>query len=140
MESSIEQKPDFAIRVMVFKEGKILLGKNKGKHGTGSYTFVGGHLEYMESIEDCIKRELLEECGIEVENIKLQSVLSITDYPPFHSVHITYTANWKTGEPQVLEPEKIEDWGWYDLDNLPKLLFRNVELSLEEYKKGLQAK
>jgi len=88
MENNIEQKPDFAIRVMVFKDGKILLEKNKGKHGTGSYTFVGGHLEYMESIEDCIKRELLE-----VENIKFQSILNITDYPLFHNIHITYTAD-----------------------------------------------
>jgi len=92
-------------------------------------------LEYMESIEDCIKKELLEECGVEVENIKLQSVLSVTDYPPFHSIHITYTADWKSGEPQVLEPEKIESWGWYDLDNLPQPLFKNVELSLKNYQK-----
>jgi hypothetical protein len=46
------------------------------------------------------------------------------------------TADWKNGEPKVLEPEKTESWDWYDLDNLPKPLFKNCELSLENYKTG----
>ena len=62
-----ETKPRVGIGIMVFKEGKILLGKRKNSHGSGEYAFPGGHLEYMESYKECALREIAEECGIEVE-------------------------------------------------------------------------
>ena len=44
-------------------------------------------------------------------------------------------ADWKSGEPEVLEPEKCEGWEWYDLDHLPQL-FGPCVLALEAYKTG----
>ena len=41
----------------------ILLGKHKDDHGTGEYAVPGGDLDYMESFEDCGKRETFEETG-----------------------------------------------------------------------------
>ena len=130
----MEQQPNFAIRVMVFKEGKILLGKNKGAFATGKYGSPGGHLEYMESFESCVKRECMEECGIEIENVRLQAVINNADDAPYHNIHIMLTADWKSGEPKVMEPEKCESWEWYDLKNLPQPLFKNVELALQSLK------
>lgn len=49
--------PKVGIGVMIFKDGKVLLGKRKGSHGDGEYSFPGGHLNYMESFEDCAQRE-----------------------------------------------------------------------------------
>lgn len=132
----MEQKPNFAIRVMVIKDGKVLLGKNKQAFGIGKHGLPGGHLEYMESFKDCVKRELKEECGIEVENLKFLTIANSKDDLPYHNVHIILTADWKSGEPKVLEPEKCESWDWYDMENPPKPLFKNVELSLESYKTG----
>jgi 8-oxo-dGTP diphosphatase len=40
------------------------------------------------------------------------------------------------GEPQVLEPHKIAEWGWYSLDALPQPLFKPVELALAAWKAG----
>jgi 8-oxo-dGTP diphosphatase len=54
---------------MIVKNGSVLLGKRKGSHGEGEYAFPGGHLEYMESFEQCAHRETLEECGVEIEHI-----------------------------------------------------------------------
>jgi len=121
---------------MVFKDGKILLGKSKTIYAKGNYIFPGGHLEYMESFENCIKRELMEECGIEIEDIKFHSISSNADDKPYHNIHLMFTAKWKSGRPRVLEPEKTESWEWYDLNNLPKPLFKNVELFLESRKTG----
>ena len=67
---NIEQKPKAGVGIMVLKDGKVLLGKRKGSHGEGEYAFPGGHLEYMESFEDCAKREVREECGVEIENLR----------------------------------------------------------------------
>lgn len=131
-----QQQPNFAIRVMVFKDGKVLLGKNLGAFAPGKYGPSGGHLEYMESFENCAKREAMEECGIEIENIKFHSISNNADDKPYHNVHLMFTADWKSGEPKAMEPEKCGSWEWYDLDSLPKPLFRNVELFLESYKSG----
>lgn len=130
--------PDTQVKVgigaMVFKDGKILLAKRKGSFGAGEYAFPGGHLEYMESFADCAKREIAEECGIEVENIRFQFVRNDATYAPKHFVHIGLMADWKAGEPQVLEPEKSESWGWYDLDDLPTPLFDFCRIAIESYR------
>ena len=64
------QRPKVGIGVMIFKDDKILLGKRKGSHGEDEYAFPGGHLEYMESFAGCARREVSEECGIEIDNIR----------------------------------------------------------------------
>ena len=122
------------IGVMIFKDEKILLGKRKGSHGAGEYSFTGGHLDYMESFEGCAKRETLEEAGIAIENIRFQCVSNVIDYAPKHYVHIGLIADWKSGEAMVMEPEKCESWDWYDLDALPEPLFGVTKNSIEFYK------
>lgn len=121
---------------MIFRDGKILLGKRKGSHGEGEYAFPGGHLEYMELFEECAQRETAEECGIEIENVRFQFASSVTAYAPKHYVHIGMIADWKSGEPVLLEPEKCESWGWYDLEDLPKPMFFMAQQSVEHYKVG----
>lgn len=131
----IELKPKVGVGVMVFKEGKVLMAKRKGSHGAGEYSFPGGHLEYMESFEECAIREVREETGIEIKNIKFQFVTNTKKYTPKHYVHIGLTANWASGEPKTLEPEKSEEWGWYSLDELPNgKIFELCELSFDAYK------
>ena len=52
----MENHPKVGVGVMVLKDGKVLLTRRKGSHGAGEYSFPGGHLEYMESFEDCARR------------------------------------------------------------------------------------
>jgi 8-oxo-dGTP diphosphatase len=137
MKNNSEQKPRVGVGVMIMKNGKVLLTKRHGSHGEGEYSFPGGHLEYMESFEDCAVREVREECGIEIKNIKFQYVTNVTKYAPKHYVHIGLTAEWKSGEPKIMEPNKVsEDWKWYDLDKLPEPLFEFCKLSFRAYKTG----
>jgi 8-oxo-dGTP diphosphatase len=131
-----QQRPKVGVGVMILKEGKVLLGKRKGSHGEGEFAFPGGHLEYMEGFADCARREVLEECGIEIENIRFQLLANVTKYAPKHYVHISLLADWKSGEPKVLEQEKCESWDWYDLENLPSPMFEMCKLSIESYGVG----
>lgn len=135
-EKNNNQKVEVGIGVMVFKDGKVMMGKRKGSHGAGDYAFTGGHLEYMESFEECAKRETLEEAGIIIKNIKFLSLGNIDQFAPKHVVGIGVTAEWESGEPTVMEPDKRESWEWYDLDNIPEPLFFPAKLMIDAYKTG----
>lgn len=134
--STDEQRPKVGIGVMVFKDGKILLQKRKGSHGAGEYSFPGGHLEYMESFEDCARRETLEEAGITIKNLKFLLLSNLKDYAPKHYVHMNFVADWESGEPKIMEPDKCDGWGWYDPDNLPTPYFKTMPVCLEALKTG----
>lgn len=131
-----DKRPKVGIGVMVVKDGKVLLGKRKGAHGAGEYAWPGGHMEYWESFEDCAKREVMEEAGIEIHNIRFLRLLNLKIYAPKHYVDIGLIADWKEGEPKVVEPEKCEGWGWYDMEGLPQPLFGTISTYIEAYKTG----
>lgn len=136
MEFNKELRPKVGIGVVVFKDGKILLGKRKGSHGEGEYAWPGGHLEYMESIVDCAKREVREETGMEIDNIEFIRIYNLKEYAPKHYIDIAVRADWKSGEPQILEPKKCEGWAWYNIDNLPQPLFAVEPSAIEAIKTG----
>ena len=131
-----KQRPKVGIGVMILKDRKILFGKRRGSHGEGEYAYPGGHLEHMESFEECARREVQEECGVEIENIRFQYLANVTKYAPKHYIHIGLVADWKSGEPQVLEPDKSESWDWYDMDDLPQPLFEMCKLAVQCRKTG----
>lgn len=132
----MEERPKVGIGVLIFKEGKILLGKRKGAHGEGVYAGPGGHLEYLESFSECAQRETREEAGIEIENIRFLALTNLQTYAPKHYIDIGIVADWKSGEPMVLEKEKCEGWGWYDPENLPGPVFASVQNYLETLSSG----
>jgi 8-oxo-dGTP diphosphatase len=117
-----QQQARVGIGVMILKGGNVLLGLRTGSHGAGEWAFPGGHLEYMESFEDCAKRETREECGLEIQNIRFQLLANLRQYEPKHYVHVGLIADWKSGEPIVLEREKCREWKWYGINELPELL------------------
>ncbi len=121
---------------MVLKDGKVLLALRKGSHGQNEYAFPGGHLEYMESFEDCARRETHEECSLEIENIRFRFVANVTKYAPKHFVHVGLVADYKSGEPTLREPERSGPWAWYPLDQLPQPMFEMCRLSFESDRTG----
>lgn len=126
------------IGILIVKDEKILLHQRKSTHGDGEYETPGGHLEYMESFEECARRETREECGIEIENIRVLYVANLNQFDPKHYIHIELSADWKSGIPQNLEPEKGSDWEWYDLENLSSPLFATESNAIKAYKEGFR--
>lgn len=124
------------VGIMVFKEGKVLLGKRKSLLGKGEYAGLGGHLEFGESIEACAKREAKEEAGIEIKNIKFLCLSSLKRYQGKHYIDIGLKAEWAKGTPKAMEPEKCEGFDWYFLDNLPSPLFAAEDNYLKALKSG----
>ncbi len=130
------QRPRVGVGVMIFKDGKVLIGKRKADLGNGEWAWPGGHLEHMESIVECAKRETREETGVEIENVRFLRLVNMTDYAPKHYIDIGLIADWKSGEPQILEPDKVERWEWRNLDDLPEPLFAAEPYYLEALKTG----
>jgi len=116
--------------VMMLRDGKVLLGKrheNPKKassklDGAGTWTMPGGKLDFGESFEECAKRETLEETGIILNTIDVICVnQDMTDTAHFITVGL-FSDDFE-GEPEVLEPDTITEWGWFDVDDLPDPLF-----------------
>lgn len=126
-----EGRPLVGISVLVMKEGKLLLGKRKGAHGQGEYACPGGHLEHGESFATCAAREVLEETGLVIGELRFLRVYNSTEYAPKHYVDLAFAAQWISGEPEVREPDKAEDWAWYSVDALPAPLFAMMPTSIE---------
>lgn len=128
----MEQVPKVGVGVLIIKNNTVLLARRKNAHGAGEYAFPGGHLEFGESFEDCAVRETAEETGIHIKNIQFQFVGNFVKYDR-HYVHVGLIAEWASGDPKVLEPEKSEEWGWFDFDNLPSPIFAMCIKAIESY-------
>ena len=87
---------------LVFRDGKLLITQRfADAHLGGLWEFPGGKREGSESFEECLKRELLEELGIEVAVGELME--SLTHAYPEKTVHLRFfRCTWVKHEPQAL--------------------------------------
>lgn len=122
-----KDRPQVGVGVIIVREGQVLLGKRKSSHGKGSWSFAGGHLEFGESIEECAKREAMEETGLVVTDVRLGPYTNdvfTTEGKHYITLFVICTA---VGEPQVMEPDKCEGWQWFKWNQLPADLFLPVQ-------------
>jgi 8-oxo-dGTP diphosphatase len=113
------------IAVIVLRDGKVLLGRRVSvSHGAGTWQFPGGHLESFEEIEDCAVREVAEETGLVLGRLRRGPYTNdrfISEGR--HYVTLYVVAEAPEGTPEVREPAKCAEWGWFDWDELPEPLF-----------------
>ena len=128
-----EGVPQVGVGVIVKKDGKVLLGKRKGKHGAGTWSFPGGHLEFMEHIEECAQRETFEETGIHIRKARVVTCTeSFFKETHLHYVTVAVIADFESGELHVKEPDKFETWEWFDWEKLPEPLFLPTASFIEQ--------
>lgn len=106
-------RPFIGVAVIVIKDHRVLLGKRKNAHGAGTWAFPGGHLELNESIIDCAVREVLEETGVRIKNLRYGPYTNdIFKTEGRHYVTLFVIADYESGMPQVKEPRKCDRWEW----------------------------
>ncbi|NGX45380.1 MAG: RNA pyrophosphohydrolase [Chlamydiae bacterium] len=119
-------RPKVGVGVMVIHEGRVLFGKRKGAHGSGDWSFPGGHLEHGEDVADCARRELLEETGLRARSLELGPWVSDIIDGNHYITLFAFVYEFE-GELVCMEPEKCEGWHWLDANHLPQPLFPPIE-------------
>ena len=128
IDSDGRKRPLVGVAVIVVRDGLVLLGKRSGAHGEGTWALPGGHLELFETIEDCAKREVFEETGMSIGQIRHAAFTSdIFEDESKHYVTLFVTARHKYGEAEIREPEKCDAWQWFSWETLPKPRFLPLE-------------
>jgi 8-oxo-dGTP diphosphatase len=109
----MNNRPLVGIAVIVIKDDRVLLGKRKKAHGDGTWAFPGGHLEFNESIQDCAVREVFEETGLNIKNLRFGPYTNdVFAAENKHYVTLFVIADYDSGMPEVKEPHKCEKWEW----------------------------
>lgn len=105
-----------AMIVLVKKGNQILLAKNKMSR-FGFYSLLAGFFEPGESLEDCVRREVREEVGLEVKNIQY---FQSQAWPLPNSLMFGCFADYDSGDIKIDEKE-LSDAQWFDIDNMPEI-------------------
>jgi NAD+ diphosphatase len=105
-----------AMMALVWRPGELLLARSP-HYAAGMYSALAGFVEAGESLEQCLEREVAEEVGVQVTDLRYFGSQS---WPFPHSLMVAYTARWTSGE-IVPQPGEIEDAQWFALDALPQM-------------------
>jgi len=105
-----------AIIVGVLKENQILLA-NGARFPSNLYSVIAGFVEPGETLEECVKREIKEEIGINVKNIRY---FGSQAWPFPDSLMIGFLADYSTGELRIDRTE-IRDANWFTKNELPPI-------------------
>jgi mutator protein MutT len=106
--------------IILNKENKILLGKRSDDDDIfpGVWSMPGGKTEISDqTIEDALLREVLEEVGVEIEDIKLVGN-NIKIHNGINKLFMFFTARYKSGAPSVLED--TSEVGWFEYAQITK--------------------
>jgi len=103
-----------AVIMAITKGDKILLG-HANRFNRKFYSVLAGFLEIGETFEECVRREVREEAGIEVKNIRY---FGSQPWPFPSSMMVGFTAEWASGDIQI-DPEELTDADWYTADEMP---------------------
>ena len=128
-----EKRPLVGVAVIVVRNGRVLLGKRKNSHGNGTWQFPGGHLEYGESIEACARRELREETGLVIDELRIGPYTNdFFEKERKHYVTLFVIAGKTRGDVRNGEPDKCERWDWFPWSRLPEPRFLPIRNLLDQ--------
>lgn len=126
--------PKIGVGVIIAKGQKILLGKRKNSHGAGTWCFPGGHLEFGEDPEDCAIREVFEETGLSITDIRRWTFTNdIFISENKHYISLFMLANYLSGVETLKEPHKFDRWDWFSWNTLPSPLFLPIQNLCKRY-------
>jgi 8-oxo-dGTP diphosphatase len=127
-------KPQVGVAVIIFRQGKFLLGQRKKTPGANSWQCPGGFMQIGESVFEAARREVEAETGLFIHNL---------EYGPYtnnrfvnegaHTVTLYVLAEYMSGEAAVKEKDQAKSWQWFDLNELPQPLFLPLQILVDKH-------
>ncbi|NLW23269.1 MAG: NAD(+) diphosphatase [Tissierellia bacterium] len=115
-----------AVIVAVTKGDKLLLAHNR-QFPQGEYSVIAGFVEYGETFEECVKREVYEEVGIKLKNIKY---FGSQPWPFPNSMMVGFTAEYLDGDIRV-DGEEIVDANWFSKEEVKRMHKKSISIGSE---------
>ncbi|MGD8242353.1 MAG: NUDIX domain-containing protein [Desulfobacterales bacterium] len=120
-------RPLVGVGVIIIRDKQLLLLKRKSVHGAGTWSTPGGHLELRESPEACAIREVKEETGVSIGDVRFIAITN-DDFAASgkHYITIWMQGRYISGTPTIKAPYEMSTVDWFTLDALPRPLFLSL--------------
>ncbi len=106
-----------AVMALVRRDPRRVLLARSGRFPSGMHSALAGFVEPGETLEQTVEREVHEEVGVQVTNLRY---FASQPWPFPHSLMIAFVADWASGEIRI-DGEEIASAEWFDVDALPQL-------------------
>lgn len=120
--------------VIINEKNEILLLKRNKDPEQGCWTIPGGTVEFGETVEEAIIREVKEEIGVKIE---IESLLGVTNHilkdEKTHWVSPAFLVKIVEGVPENKEPHAHESLGWFSTNSLPVNPTLTTIIALKNY-------
>lgn len=116
-------QPRLGCGAAIMQDGRLLLVRRLREPEAGCWGLPGGKVDWLEPVEQAVRREIEEELAIRLTSLCLLCVVDQIDAQRReHWLAPVYLTDTFDGEVRNVEPEKHSDIGWFALDGLPEPL------------------
>lgn len=118
------------------EHGRVFLAKRSknARDEQGCWDFGSGGLKVGQPIEENMRRELLEEYSVTPLKVTpighFELFRTLADGTPTHWIAIAHAVKIDPKKVKIMEPEMVDDSGWFTLDSLPSPLHSSIESTL----------
>jgi|GEM_PF-574951 len=131
-QQSDQRRPLVGVSVLIIDGDRILLEKRSKDPGKGAWKAPGGHMEFGETPEETATREVEEEVGITMSNLKFRTMTNdVFEDGSKHYITIWMEAKYESGEPKVKAPYEESEISWFTWNSLPQPLYLPIQHLLE---------
>lgn len=124
--------PGVGTGLAILRDGRLLLYRRARPPEAGCWNIVGGKIDLMERSQEAATREAEEETGLAIGETRFLCVTEqLLEDDHQHWISVIYVTDDFSGNPRIMEPDKLPEFGWFALDGLPSPLSRFTQAAID---------